>query len=309
MQISLLKTFLVRDWRLPLAAIVAAFLPVLTMAAPPEPGAETLQAYRRMQCSVEDNKPAVYGWNGRTYSRVPGEADRHLFNVTGMNIRTCVTINDPEKGKGMRMVSREILLYQDPVTNEILETWDNPWTAKSVSVIQVENDPVNSRPMFIKGPDGKPLEMPFQVLGDRWWMTTTVPLFYYNVLGGDYQEYVGGTYHATEMFNFFGKTSDLALKAGDTSDIMVGWERLSDWLPWMKMNGRAGMLYFHTAGRKLDNFEQLPDVMKNFIDKNYPHYRQPPSADDTRPNETSWTYFKKKIDQSAPAVGEKSKTH
>jgi hypothetical protein len=28
----------------------------------------------------------------------------------------------------------------------------------------------------------------------------------------------------------------------------------------------------------------------------FPKYAEPPATDDTRPNETSWTYFKKLID-------------
>ncbi len=277
---------------LTLSAVVITGIAV----AAPAPGLETLQAYRRIQCSLEDNTPAVYGWNGSTYSRVPGEPDKLIFKVTGMNIRQCVTVNDPDLGVGFRMVSREILLYQDPKTGEILDTWENPWTDEEVDVIQVENDPVNQRPMFEKGRDGKALVLPIQVNGTQWWMTAAVPLFYNNPLGGDYQEYVGNIYHATEMFNFFGNSKDLAMDAGDTSDIHIGWVRISDWLPWMKMRGRAGSLYFHTAGRKLESFEDLPDIMKNFIDEKYPKYREAPPVDDTRPNETSWTYFKKIFD-------------
>ena len=70
-------------------------------------------------------------------------------------------------------------------------------------------------------------------------------------------------------------------------------ERISDWLPWMKMRGRTGIIYFHTSGRKLEDFEQLPDILKDFIDDRYPKYREAPPVDDDRPNETSWTYFKK----------------
>ena len=263
------------------------------LLAAPAPGKETLNAYRRIQCSLQDEQPVVYGWQGRTYSRVPGEPDRLLFRVTGMNIRQCVTVNDPVKGRGFRMVSREILLYQDPQTGEILETWDNPWTGETVEVIQIENDPVNQPPVYETGRDGKPLALPFDIVGDLWNLSSTIPLFYENALGGPFQDYVGGKYHATEMFNFFGNVADLDKDAGDSADIHVGWARLSDWLPWMKMRGRAGIIYFHTAGRKLDDFEQLPEIMKNFIDTKYPQYREAPPVDDDRPNETSWTYFRK----------------
>ena len=269
-------------------------------AVMPEPGADQLEAFRRMQCSMEDGKPAVYWWLGRAYSRVPGEADRLLFRVEGMNIRQCATVNDPEKGKGFRLVTKEILVYQDPQTGEVLKTWENPWTDEVVDVIHVANDPVSQPPTFSVGRDGNPFSLPFTIVGDQWWVTSTVPLFYRNPLGGDYQEYVGGTYHATELFNFMGNVDSLQPGSGDTANIRVGWERISSWLPWMKNGDRAGIVYFHTAGRKLESYDDLSDLMKQQIRDNYPGYDTPPPVDDTRPNETSWTYFKKVVGESAP---------
>ena len=77
------------------------------------------------------------------YSRVQGEADRLLFRVEGMNIRACTSIKDPKRGNGFRMVSRELLFYQDPVTGELMDEWKNPWTGETVEVLHVANDPVN----------------------------------------------------------------------------------------------------------------------------------------------------------------------
>ena len=125
---------------------------------------------------------------------------------------------------------------------------------------------------------------------------STVPLFYTNPLAGEYQDYVGGTYHATEMFNFFGDVGELNDPDVDSVPARVGWVRISSWLPWMEMGDRVGMLYFHTAGRKLDSFDDLPEVMKNEIAQNFPEYAGPPPLDDERRNETSWTFFKKVLD-------------
>lgn len=276
----------------PLLAILAA----VPATAAPKPGAEHVEFFRRMQCSLEDGKPAVYWWLGRAYSRVPGEKDRLLFRVEGMNIRQCGTVTDPEKGAGFRLVTKEILLYQDPQTGEVLKTWQNPWTGETVDVLHVANDPVNQPATFPVGRNGKPFELPITVVGDHWWVTSTVPLFYRNPLGGDYQDYVGGSYHATEMFNFMGHVRTLEPGSGDSNGFLVGWERMSGWLPWMKNGDRAGIMYFHTAGRKLDSYDQLSDVMKQQIRDNFPGYDEPPPLDDTRPNETSWTYFKKMVE-------------
>ena len=270
----------------------------LPAGAAPAPGADSVTAHRRIQCSIEDAKPAVYGWTGYAFSRVPGESDRRLFAVDGMNIRQCGSVEDPDKGTGFRMVSKEILLYRDPKTGKVLDEWENPWTGETVSVLHVANDPVNQPPVFPDDNGDRPFALPFVINGDHWWLTFTIPLRYDDPLGGEYQDYIGGKYHATEMFNFFGDVADLEVDAGDTSDIRIGWIRISSWLPWMKMGDRPGTMYFHTAGRKLDSYDQLPAVLKERIARDYPGYVEPPPLDDTRPNETSWTYFKKVIGES-----------
>ncbi len=254
-----------------------------------------LQAMRRIQCSEVDGKPVTYFWKGQTFSRVPGEPDRALFRVEGMNVRTCGPVPGSASKSDFRIISREILLYMDPVTGEVLRTWDNPWTGKTVEVLHVANDPVNNNVASV-GRDGRPASIPIVTMGQQWWLNSAVPLFYTNPLGGDYQQYVGGSYHATELFNFFGTTDDLLHRRRDTAQVAVSWQRISGWLPWMEMGDRAGMLYFHTAGIKLDKWDDLSATMKAEIDSSYPEYRDPPPLDDQRRNETSWTYFKKVMD-------------
>lgn len=255
-----------------------------------------LQAMRKIQCSTEDNQPVYFWWHGRAYSRRMGEADRHLFNVEGMNVRQCGTVANQERGAGMRMVSREILLYTDPESGKPLTEWKNPWTGKTVQVLQVENDPVNWPPIHPYDINGRPsMGWSGSQLGSKWWLTNTVPLFYHNVLGGEYQKQVGPVYHATEMFNFMGDLPGLLAEDVTSAPVQVGWIRMSDWLPWMEMQGREGIFYVHTAGMKVEGYDDLSDVMKNYIQAGAQKYRNPPPLDDNRPNETSWTYFQKMV--------------
>jgi hypothetical protein len=277
------------------ALATLAFLHIdLASAFELTPGAGQLKAQRKITCSTIDDKPIVYWWYGRMYSRVQGEKDRLLFRVEGMNIRACTSVNDPKRGDGFKMVSRELLFYQDPETEKIMDEWKNPWTGETVEVLHVANDPVNWGSQFEFDRNGNAFEMGnFNIHEDDWWDTSTIPLFYKNPLAGDFQEYVGGTYHATEMFNTTGSIKDLTSDNKDTAKASIGWERISYWLPWMKMNGRDGIVYFHTFGKKLDSYDDLPETMKNEIKETYPIYNQPPPTDDERRNETSWTYFKR----------------
>ena len=84
-----------------------------------------------------------------------------------------------------------------------------------------------------------------------------MPLFYSNPLAAGYEKSIGGMYHATEMFNFMGQLDDPVDGSRDTAAIKVGWVRMSDCLPWMEMRGCAGLICFHTAGKKVACWYEL----------------------------------------------------
>lgn len=265
---------------------------------------DALAAYRKIQCSTTDNKPIVYHWEGEMYSRVEGEPDKHLFNLQGMNIRQCVTVEDEKRGKGFRQVSRELMFYTDTKTGEIVREWQNPWTGKTVEVVHVANDPVNMRaPVFPVTADGTPFKLNMRIQNGRVFMPGVVPLWYTNPLAGDYQPYVGNQYHSMEIFDFMVEEADLRDARKDSANPALAWVRMSPWLPFMEMTGRGGILIFNAVGQKVPGgISDLPKVMQDEIAANYPDYVAPPPGTDTRPNETSWTYFKKKIDRQRAAA-------
>ena len=253
-------------------------------------------AMRKIQCSLIDEKPTFYWWQGKAYSRRMGEPDKHLFNVEGMNVRHCATVDGGKRGKAYKLVTREILLYTDKRTGQPLKTWKNPWSGEEVEVLHVENDPVNQPARFPLNEEGKPYPWTAKfgghVQNGQWSIGFQVPLFYHNVLGGDYQKQVGGVYHATEMFNFMGDLESLVSRDEHSVKAMVGWTRISDWLPFMMMQGREGDVYIHAVGHKMDTFEEMGPVMKAYINEHAPLYKAPPPIDDERKNETSWSTYK-----------------
>lgn len=273
------------------AALLAGASPAraapLDLATP----ADALIAWRKMQCSAQDLKPTLFHWSGRLYGRVPGERDKLLFNLEGFNVRQCVSVNDPQKGVGVRMVSREIMLYLDPKTNAVLRRWTNPWTGKEVDIFHVANDPVNQPPSF-----GVTLAGMREDAGKYLW-NIEVPLFYPNPLAGDYQRYVGNEYQAVEMFNFIIDKPDLLdRRKTEAWSTTVSWVRIAQWLPFLEMGSRPGFMFANATGRKIAMFEDLPAVLKDEVKANYPAYTAPPPADDTRRNATTWTEFKKWLD-------------
>ncbi|MCS6946532.1 MAG: DUF1838 domain-containing protein, partial [Steroidobacteraceae bacterium] len=215
---------------------------------------ELFKAQAKASCSTVQGRPALYWWSGRMWARTPGEPDRHLFNVQGMNIRQCAIKMDRTQGFCYRSVSREVMLYLDPRTNEILRNWRNPWTGEQLTVVHVANDPVNMRPgqwACSRDREGKPIVRESLFVKDELVLEggAAARLFYKNPLGGEYQDYVGGVYQALE----FGTTAvPLTVaqnpRVTEFNDAVISWGRISRWLPWMKMGDREGLVIFHTAG-------------------------------------------------------------
>ncbi|MFK8052845.1 MAG: DUF1838 family protein [Woeseiaceae bacterium] len=273
--------------------LVGALLSVPAQAElDPNDPTDAMTISRKVQCSATDGQAVTYNWFGNMYVRKAGQRDKKLFAIEGMNVRQCTAVSDEKRGDGYKMVSREIMLYKDPDTGEVLSTWENPYTGETVDVLHVANDPVNFA-QYETGRDGKPAQWPGVIEGATWRQQTTVPLFYPNPLASEYQKQIGGTYHATEMFNFFGDSADLLSEEGATARTHVGWVRMSTWLPWMNMQGREGLLYVHASGKKLDSWDDLSETMKAEIYEYFPDYVAPPPADDERRNETSWIYYKR----------------
>lgn len=261
---------------------------------------DAIRLLMKVRCSLNDGETALYWWEGRMYSRKPGEKDRHLFNVQGMNIRHCETLSDPVRGLGFVARSRELMFYLDPETNEVLRTWTNPWTGEEVEVVQVANDPPgNYRENWARDEEGNPSAGLYFFFKDGVMMHGggAARLFYSNPLGGGYQQNVGGIYHAME----FGTSASPAgeILDGDTPvarDRVISWGRVSKWLPWMKMGDIPGVAVFHTAGMRLSSYDELPAVVMDEITANHPEYVEPPPIRTENPRETSWTVFKDHID-------------
>lgn len=271
-------------------------------------GEEALVWAAKLTCGTTEGGVTRYGmWEGKMYSRAPGEKDRHIFNVIGINTRQCERHTDPVRGNGYRSVSREIMVYLDPKTNEIIDRWQNPWTGETVEVIHVANDPVNMRqPRFAREADGKPIKVTLRQYDETFVSSREVPLFYENPLGGSYQEYVGGTYHAMEIFNDYYRAADfLDAKRIRLGEARISWQRISGWLPWMKMRDRPGVMIFNATGFSTFDKARIPPRLMQVLTSRYPEYLSPPPLGDPRENATTWTVTKKWIDERRATSGSK----
>ena len=251
------------------------------------------QLYSEATSARPDGKDFVFLIKGYAYSFIPGERPQKLFGVEGYNIRRRVETAEKD---GFFVATREIVFYKDPKTDEIISSWENPWTKEKVEVFHIQNDPVNFRvrqkgDKYISvsmdgkrefGESGAPEEF-----GDTLvWNNDVFP--FYPLAGFD------KNYTAAELFDFYVPRDELSKTSMPRA--LVSWTRVGPWLPWMKMNRADGVMIFHARSVRYDSFEGLPERIKTLVKEKYPLYATAPDkVNPNAPNETSWTFYMKEM--------------
>jgi hypothetical protein len=260
---------------------------------------DVIAAEVRLGCAPDPARPRISSMTGQLYSVRAGEPSRHLFDVQAVNTHACKTVQDPQRGPGYRSVGREIMVYLDPASGRILETWPNPWTGETVDVVPMLNDPVNMRaPKYALDAKGQPAAVwEGTIINGQASSRRINPFFRDSPLGGPYQDYVGGKYAVMEM----SVTTVTAAPWLDTTaptpvPVTSVWTRISPWLPWMKMGGREGSTVLQavwTGG----TFEDVPEPLRSFIRSKHPDFATAPPLDDARENVSSWDGIRQAIDE------------
>ncbi len=288
------QSWLRQAWRANAARILAAALALGGLngsahAADTTSSAGQLDTFMRMR-ATNDGREVFANWWVTVFATVPGERPRELFRLDGFNVGRFVKAEDGSA----QFITREVAYYRDLKTGEFLKEWTNPFTNEKNTVLQVLNDPVNSRWAAPKA--GEPGRLPFMQNGDDVILRLDVPLSYPNpLLPADYPaESSGPNYLASEHFTFFSKLRDLDDSKLNSVPSTWAWARTGPWLPWMKMGTRPGGLLYSGHGKKFMKFEDLPADIRDYTRTNYPLYMMSPSTYVT-PNETSWTYYKKQV--------------
>ncbi|TAD78864.1 MAG: DUF1838 domain-containing protein [Oscillatoriales cyanobacterium] len=237
--------------------------------------------------AATDDRDVYVEWTGSIYAMLPGEPQRHSFDIVGMNVARGLQQEDGS----WQMLSRELTYYLDPATGAVVHQWVNPWTGESLPVVHVANDPVEA-----------PLRGSFAatLAGDSAIFTCDVFPAYPNPLGNDprFRDYSPDpNYSAAEFFKLAVPLAELFDADRPTVNSMtVAWHRIGPWLPWMKMGDRPGQLVYSACGQRVSGFEALPALLQTEIRDRLPKYRHAPTRPSQRKNMTSWQYFKENFE-------------
>lgn len=251
---------------------------------------DNLIAYIKMRGSL-DGSDVVTWWYGQIHAALPNRRPRLLFGLEGTNVARF----ERQQDGSWRMYSREYAVYTDPETGAILQHWVNPWTNRTVAVLQVQNDPVNH---VLAAPDGEQGRLlPMRQVGDDVILGLDLALAYPNPIQPDAwpKDSSGPLYVASEHFGFYARKAELDDPDRPSTPISIAWFRHAPWLPWMQMGGRPGTLVYSGYGKKLPGgVDELPALLRSHIAEHAPEYLSAPQ-DWQQPNATSWTVYKQLV--------------
>ncbi len=252
---------------------------------------DNLTAFIKVRGSLKDGEEVIFYANGTVYGFVEGERDKPLMGFQMYNIGRQIKTGE----HSYDLLTNEVLLYTDLKTGEVLEQFENPYTNETVDVLHVWNSPVNQK-QALEGKYGK-WGVNHNKLGDDIiCMNADIFLAYPSPLS--MKEYPKNSqsdlYEAAELFQFFFSEKDMNDPDKNSIDCTISWTRMGPWLPWLNMGQHQGNMVYQGAGYKLleTDYDKMPKILTEYVVANKPEYRHAPT-EYTKPNETSWTYFKK----------------
>jgi hypothetical protein len=254
------------------------------------------QALIKLQADLS-GKPAMGGFPGVAWAWVPGEGNYHLFNTYGLGVSR---VEYHEEEKGWRFYHREAQLYLDPKTNEVIESWLNPWTERRQEVLQVLNEHVNR--FYPLSPGGRfAFPWAYELNGDD--LVFRISVFRCEDSPMPRRDYPlhsqSDKYQTTELWGMIGSLREVMDPSVTSAHCVTSWARISGWLPFMEMGNRPGQLVFHSHSYKLlRGLDEVPANVRRWLEKNGPEYFEAPKTW-TPPEQSigAWAYAKKIIDE------------
>lgn len=251
---------------------------------------DSLQTFLRMRSDLSGEQDTVSWFGGTIYIVFPGKAPQPILVCDGFGAARVKQTAE----HAYDLLVREIMVYKDLATGEILSSWDNPFSEQSNEVVHVQNDPVNFR---LNADAGRAFYQWID-LGSDVQAKMDIPMAYPNPLQPDQypEESSGPMYCGSEHFIFHAKRADIENQSLSSIPCTTSWFRTGPVLPWMKLGQTDAYLLYSSTGKKVEEgFEGLSAQLREYTQTHCPKFATAPS-EWSAPNESSWTVYKKHVD-------------
>lgn len=263
--------------------------------------ADNLYAFGKIWAGYDE--PVIGGFHGLMYARIGDRRMVPVFGYTG----TGVLLAKIDEHGDLWVKSRETGYFTDLETGDVLETWDNPFTGKTVEVYHFYNPKLVGKigkeiPKFFFGQEGDaptlmnegtvfpdadgryPFLLPFQRYGDDMLLSWDYTHEYTNPVTPDGwpQSSTGPRISPSEHFTFQCSRQQLEDRDEPTVRMMAGFSRISQFWPFMQMGGTPyadGSLFGRCFSHKgLDGYGDVPPKVLAYIEKHAPEFLEIPAG-------------------------------
>jgi hypothetical protein len=254
----------------------------------------------RMAADLDETKTKRGGTTGIVTAVRPNEKLRDLmgFEVLG------VSRAEKQPDGTYRIYHREVILYTDLATGEILNDYVNPFTEERVKVVHVINDPWNEYfeefeplpPSYgglnkVDTTNRKPYIVKWRDAGGGMISSMrNVHLYYRSALQPDKwpRESAGVMNQVSETYTYVVSLADVQ-DPGKTAVRSYGtWSRVTPWLPWMLMGPAPGHINYMSMSNSYPDIASIKKPVREFLEKNHPHMLEaPPRESWSKPNLSS----------------------
>ncbi|WP_159931205.1 DUF1838 family protein [Oceanicoccus sp. KOV_DT_Chl] len=259
---------------------------------------DNLYAFGKLWATYAD-KPVYSAFHGLMFGMVGDQRLKPLFGYTGFgNFQAKVLENG-----NVRLRGKEVGYFNDPLTGEILETWDNPYTGETVKVFNFLNDRIrgelspemptfefgdshdaptlmNEGTAIVREDGSTPFILPWERYGEQMMLSWDYTHRYKNPVTADKwpKAHTGPYINPSEHFTFTTSLQELQDRSNPCAKFTCGFSRVSPWWPWMKMGGSGidGMLFGRMHSHKSDNgLSDIPPKVLAYTEQHYPEFLQP----------------------------------
>ena len=246
-----------------------------------------MQAWARLLGNI-DMKSTKYGWaQGLIQGVRPGEAIR---DICGFTMMSCARLLPHESGIGYRKILREVGLYTDLKSGEIITEMVNPYLNETVKVVPITNDPFNHtitefapQPPSYGGlnraaPPPVPLQLDWTRRGDTLNLFSHINLFYPSSLPpAKWQRENANPFNqVTETFLYQIPWADMQNAKKTSVEYGGTWSRTTPWLPWLLMGPTPGHCQYATFMGAFDDINRIDRKTLDYVEKHHPLYLKAP---------------------------------
>jgi len=284
---------------------------------------DNLYAFGKIWGSYDE--PVLSGFHGLMYARLGVQRLIPLFGYTGTG---CMQ-SKLDEDRNVWIRGKETGYFTDLATGDILKSWKNPWTGKTVEVFNFYNPAMGGKltaemPRFAMGAarddatlmnDGThrnmggkvPFILPFEQYGDDLLLAWDYAHEYTNPVTpeGWPLASTGPRISPSEHFTFCMSLAEMQDRSVPSSRFVAGFSRLGQWWPWMRMGGHelaeTGVVFGRMFSHKgLKGAGDIPPKVLAYIEKHAPDYLTVPDHWPSVTPHGTWEAFANEVPPETP---------